>query len=117
MKQLLFSVKDSDLHWEYFRCGGKGGQKQNKTSSGARVTHIASGISCESREERQQIANRKKALEKLAEHPRFILGCKMQYAANQEGFDSIAQKVEQSLDERNLTIETSSDCVPGEIHV
>lgn len=116
MKTVLFSVRDSDLKWDYFRSGGNGGQNANKRDTGARVTHEPSGVACESREHREQLQNRRAALKKLAEHPKFQTWCKMQVAANQEGFASVAAKVEAALDERNLKIETAPECVPGEIH-
>ena len=116
MKKKIYSVPSNDLRWEFFRCGGKGGQKQNKTDSGARVTHVPSGISCESREERQQIQNRRIALKRLSEHPRFVLWCKLHIAANLDGFESMASSIFLAMDERNLRIESSSDCIPGEAH-
>ncbi len=116
MKTKLFSVTDKDLKWDYFRAGGNGGQKQNKTSSACRVTHLASGVACESREQRQQIQNRREALRKLAAHPKFILWCKMQYAANADGYESVAARVDEMMDDKNLRVETTDSCVPGEIH-
>jgi protein subunit release factor A len=114
MKTKLFTVPDSDLRWEYFRAGGKGGQKQNKTSSACRVTHVPSGIAHEAREERQQIQNRRSALAKLAADPKFRLWCRLHVAANAEGFASVAAKVDAALADHNLRIETAGDCVPGE---
>jgi protein subunit release factor A len=116
VRQKLFSVPDSDLRWEYFRAGGKGGQKQNKTSSACRVTHIPSGISFEAREERQQIQNRRSALSKLASDNRFKVWCKMHYAANLEGFQTLAAKVDAAMAEHNIRTETAPDCVPGEAY-
>lgn len=72
-RELLLSVTAKDCRWDYFRCGGKGGQKQNKTSSGARVTHPPSGAVGESREERSQLQNRKRAFRKMAESQEFRL--------------------------------------------
>ncbi len=113
-RQKLFSVGSESLRWDYFRAGGKGGQKQNKTDSGARVTHIPTGIACEAREQRSQLQNRKRALEKLSEHPEFVLWCKMQVAANLEGYESIGKKVDEMMEERNLLVETEKVCRPGE---
>lgn len=62
-----FVIKKEDLEWEFFRCGGKGGQKVNKTSSGARVRHVPTGFVGESRVERSQSQNRRRALVILVE--------------------------------------------------
>jgi len=58
----MIVIKKQDLRWEFFRAGGPGGQKQNKTSSAARVTHIPTGITGESRVERSQTQNRHRAI-------------------------------------------------------
>ncbi|MFQ5889634.1 MAG: peptide chain release factor family protein [Gemmatimonadota bacterium] len=50
---------------ETFRAGGPGGQHQNKTESGVRLTHLPSGISVSARESRSQHRNRKVALARL----------------------------------------------------
>lgn len=67
MKEKIFQVRKKDLRVDYFRAGGPGGQHQNKTSSACRITHIATGISAESREERSQAQNKKIAFRKLVE--------------------------------------------------
>ena len=50
-------LRDEDLKRDVFRCGGPGGQHQNKTESGVRFTHIPTGIAAESRSERSQHKN------------------------------------------------------------
>ncbi len=50
---------------ETFRAGGPGGQHQNKTESGVRLTHEPTGISVISRESRSQHRNRQIALARL----------------------------------------------------
>ena len=48
-----------------FRAGGKGGQHQNVTESGVRLTHLPSGIVATSRSLRSQHANKRAALRTL----------------------------------------------------
>jgi protein subunit release factor A len=48
-----------------FQSGGKGGQHQNRTESGVRLTHLPSGIVTVSRQERSQHRNKKIALARL----------------------------------------------------
>lgn len=56
---------------ETFRAGGPGGQNQNKRDTGVRIVHPPSGAVGESREERSQLANKKKAFRRMAESPEF----------------------------------------------
>jgi hypothetical protein len=71
MSNKLFTIPRNDLRLEFFRAGGNGGQKQNKTSSACRITHIPSGAVGLSRDMRQQSQNRKLALERLVETKEF----------------------------------------------
>ena len=50
---------------ETFRSGGPGGQHQNKTESGVRLTHLTTGITVTARESRSQHRNRQIALARL----------------------------------------------------
>jgi len=52
---------------ETFRSGGPGGQHQNKTESGVRLTHLPSGITVTARDSRSQHRNRQIALVRLRE--------------------------------------------------
>ena len=47
---------------DVFRSGGKGGQHQNVTESGVRLTHLSTGTVVISRRFRSQLANKRKAL-------------------------------------------------------
>lgn len=71
-KEILFSVSIDDMEVQTFRSGGPGGQHQNKTDSGVRLIHHPSGARGESREERSQLQNKRKAFLRLAEHPVFV---------------------------------------------
>jgi peptide chain release factor 2 len=55
-------LKEEELKRDVFRCGGPGGQHQNKTESGVRFTHIPTGVAAESRSERSQHKNSANAM-------------------------------------------------------
>ena len=102
--ELLFSVTRKDLVLQTFRAGGKGGQNQNKRSTGVRIVHSASGAVGEARDERSQWANRKRALERLVRHPRWRVWharrvAELLYA------DSVEARVARMMRPENLRIE------------
>jgi protein subunit release factor B len=61
----------ADCRTDTFRSGGPGGQHQNKRDTGVRITHLASGAVGESREERSQLLNKRKAFRRMTQHPKF----------------------------------------------
>lgn len=55
----------SQCRVDTFRSGGKGGQHQNTTESGVRLTHLPTGVVATARDHRSQHRNRKLALKRL----------------------------------------------------
>lgn len=70
-RELVLSVTLADCEVQTFRSGGKGGQHQNKTESGVRIIHHPSGARGESREERSQLQNKKRAFRRMSESREF----------------------------------------------
>jgi protein subunit release factor B len=116
MSKVEFSVRISDCREEAFRGSGNGGQKKQKTSSGIRLTHEASGVQVEDESTRSQHKNRVNALHKLANHPKFRAWCSAESRARAEGFSSLERKVDDLMKEDNLKIEVTASHAPGEAY-
>lgn len=56
-----------DIEESFIRGSGPGGQKINKTSSTVRLRHRPSGLEIRCQEERSQVMNRQRALERLCD--------------------------------------------------
>lgn len=103
-KEYVFSLTKKDFEIQTFRSGGKGGQHQNKTSSGVRIIHKDSGARGESRESRQQHSNREIAFKRLVETDTFQKWLKIRVSEVVTG-ETIDDKVERDMHETNLKIE------------
>jgi hypothetical protein len=88
---------ERQCRFEAFKTGGPGGQKRNKTSSAARLTHVRTGVSAHSSDFRSQSENRHRALHRL----RFRFAAEHRTPIDRRGYEPpawlVAAKVQGKL--------------------
>lgn len=108
MRERILHLTKDDFVVQAFRAGGKGGQKQNKTSSGCRIIHPSSGARGEARDERSFEANKKAAFLRMVKSAKFQLWL-AQAHAEACGVLSPERVVEDQMQEHNLRIEVKGE--------
>lgn len=102
MRELLFKVTRSDFDETHYRGSGNGGQHRDKTSSGVRLTHRASGAVGEAADSRDQPANRSAAFKKLVSTPKWRVWFNEMCLVS-SGQKSLQQKVDEAMAPENIT--------------
>lgn len=108
-KDLLFSVTKDDLEITFFRAGGKGGQKQNKTSSACRIKHKESGAIGECRNFRKQSQNKREAFLRMANSKEFQAWVRLKAAGKEKERIDIEKWVDEQMRPDKLKIEYGED--------
>ena len=80
-------LNEAEVRMEVFRASGAGGQHINKTSSAVRLIHEPTGLVASSQEERSQLQNREKAMNRL----KSLIAAKIE-EEHQAELDAIAGK-------------------------
>jgi len=106
-KVLSVSIKDCDV--QVFRAGGKGGQAQNKKSTGVRVIHRPSGAVGEARDSRSQHQNKKNAFLRCVKSPEFEKWRRIKVASILGQDAIIEQEVRNWMRPSNLRVEIKED--------
>lgn len=109
MRKLLFSVTSSDMEWDFFRSGGKGGQNQNKRDTGARCRHLPSGAVGEARDERSQAQNRRAAFNRCVKSKKFQDWVRIEAARRMGAEARIKTNVEKAMEPRHIVAEVQID--------
>jgi hypothetical protein len=73
----------AECRWDFSRGSGPGGQKRNKTSNAARLTHLPSKIAVTATEARSLVENKKRAVHRL----RLKLACEIREPVDLSHFE------------------------------
>lgn len=108
-RELILRLTKDDFRFDYFRAGGKGGQKQNKTNSGVRCVHPPSGAAGEGRDARSQPENKRSAFKRCVQSEKFQLWLRKQTNSKIFEQDEIDQKVNDLMRESNIITQVKNE--------
>lgn len=107
-RELLFSITKKDLEITKFKGSGPGGQHRNKTETGCRIKHPASGAVVEDCSTKSYEQNKQKAFLKLPKHPKFkVWYSKVLWELRNK--KTVEQQVEEMMAPKNLRVEVKKD--------
>lgn len=110
------SLTRKDFEVTFYKGSGGGGQKRNKTMSGVRIKHIASGILATDCSTPSQATNKGRAFTRLSEDRRFrawlsqAVTDKLDPGKDERERElAIRRRVDNSMSEKNLKVEYYSE--------
>lgn len=98
----VVTVTIHDCEVQTFSAGGKGGQNQNRRSSGVRIIHHPSGARGEGREHRTQPQNKKAAFKRMANSLEMQKWLRLEHAKRTGALEAA---VDETMKSENLIIE------------
>ena len=107
-RELLVRVTKKDFTETHIRGSGPGGQHRNKTSTGVRLVHRASGAVGEATDSKSQAENRVAAFRRLRETREWKAWFTMM-TAETLGRPSLKSVVEQAMQDENIVTEVLDD--------
>lgn len=107
-----FSVTRKDLHIQYFRGSGPGGQHRNKRDTACRITHVPTGAVAWSEKFKSQHRNRKEAFLKLAESLSMMMVLEIQEATQNKDKEIINTRVRTYNEKSKRVVDKR---LPGEV--
>ncbi len=107
-KDLLVRVDGRDTNqckWTYYRSSGPGGQHRNKTESGARVKHLASGAVAQASEHKSREQNKRAAWKRLFDDKKFRAWLRLESARASGRFAKDERDLKEAMRPHNLKVE------------
>lgn len=99
-KVMTVTIHDCDV--QTFKASGKGGQNRDKRDTAVRIVHKPSGARGESREERDQLSNKRKAFVRMANTKTFTDWLTREHSRRVADIDAW---VDEQMKPENLVVE------------